>query len=162
MNIQSVKYSNKGYIVLLINGNRVFVPNDSQNFDYQQVQKWIANGGVVAEEFTVSELKTILSERIKGEASRRIQAVYPEWKQTNFMAAVAEIHDKEIVAMKQIPFIAQYQLTADELQIIKDANACKVAITAIRTRSNELEASLDNMTLAQLKVFDPTDNRNWS
>ena len=106
-------------------------------------------------------LKLEIIPQIKREASKRIVVVYPEWKQRNYTAAVAEIHNKEIMAMKAVPFVAQYTLTADELQTMRDAEACKVAITAIRNKSNELETSLDSMTLDQLKAFDPSDNSNW-
>jgi len=99
---------------------------------------------------------------IKEECTRRIDVAYPEWKQRNYMAAVAEIHNKEIMAMKTIPFVAQYTLTADELATVKAADACKKAITSLRIKSNQLETSLDSMTLEQLKAFDPTDDRNWS
>jgi len=99
---------------------------------------------------------------IKAECARRIDVAYPEWQQRNYMAAVAEIHNKEIMAMKAIPFVAQYTLTSDELATVKAADACKKAITALRTKSNQLENSLGSMTLDQLKAFDPTDDRNWS
>lgn len=157
MKIETVKYSGSNY---LVNGS-INIPSDPRNSDYQSVQKWIANGGIVEEEFTTTELKNILIVKIKVEASRRIESAYPTWQQTNYMAAVAEIHNKEIVAMKTVPFIAQYTLTADELQTVKNAAACKAAITAIRVKSNDLERSLDNMTLDELKRFDPTNDSNW-
>jgi len=96
---------------------------------------------------------------IKNEANIRIVAAYPEWKQRNHMAAVADIHNNELVALKAG---TDYVLTADDLTVITSAKSCKAAIEAIRTKSDELEASLDSMTQAQLEAFDPTNDSNWS
>lgn len=113
---------------------------------------------------SISELDVLKEQiipQIKIEANKRILTAYPEWQQRNYMAAVVEIHNKEILAMKAVPFIAQYTLTADELQTIRDVETCKAVIAAIRNKSNQLETSLDSMTLDQLKDFDPTDDKNW-
>ena len=40
-------------------------------------------------------LKLEIIPQIKREASKRIVVVYPEWKQRNYTAAVAEIHNKD-------------------------------------------------------------------
>ena len=161
MQIEKVKYSLGGYLITEKNGSVTSIPSDSESSRYKEIQKWIAAGGVIEKEFFDSELKTKRTESIKLEAAKRISDAYPEWQQTNYMASVSEIHNKEIVAMKTIPFVAQYQLTAEELQTLKAADTCKKFITAIRVKSNSLEKSLDAMTSAELEAFDPARDSHW-
>ena len=159
MQILKVKDNGKNF---KINDGEFFVPKENgRKDDIEAVQKWIDAGGTVDPEFTNSELKSNLVEKIKTQAATRIDSAYPEWQQRNYIAAVTEIHNKEIVAMKTIPFVAQYQLTPEELQTLKDAHTCKKFITNIRAKSNELEASLDSMTEEQLNAFDPSEDSNW-
>ena len=35
------------YKITLVNGNKLIVPLDTANTDYQKIQKWIADGGTV-------------------------------------------------------------------------------------------------------------------
>jgi len=165
MNIATVKIVDGGYKV----NDQFFVPNDQdapiekQNEDYKAIMRWVNSGNIVqpADRKSSDQLKVEKTSLIKSEAATRISDAYPEWQQTNYMAAVSEIHNKEIVAMKTIPFIAQYQLTAEELQTLKAADACKKFITAIRVKSNSLERSLDAMTSAELEAFDPARDSHW-
>ena len=53
MQINTIKQKQSGYLV----NNSISVPNDSANSDYQAVQEWIAEGGVVEPEFSLDELK---------------------------------------------------------------------------------------------------------
>ena len=53
MGIQKIKQTKNGYLV----NESTFVPNDPYNTDYQAVQEWIAEGGVVEPEFSLDELK---------------------------------------------------------------------------------------------------------
>ena len=53
MNIEKIKQIQNGYLV----NELIFVPNDPYNTDYQAVQEWIAEGGVVEPEFSLDELK---------------------------------------------------------------------------------------------------------
>ena len=53
MNIEKIKQIQTGYLV----NDTTFVPNDPGNTDYQAVQKWIDQGGVVEPEFSLDELK---------------------------------------------------------------------------------------------------------
>lgn len=103
-------------------------------------------------------LKKVKTAQIKQEASKRIIAAYPEWKQRNHMAAVVDIQNKELIALKAN---TTYTLSADELAIVAAAQAAKTEIFNIRAKSDELEASLDSMTQAQLEAFDPTNDSNW-
>jgi hypothetical protein len=53
MFIETVKQTQNGYLI----NNSTFVPNDPSNTDYQAVEEWIAEGGVVEPEFSLNELK---------------------------------------------------------------------------------------------------------
>jgi len=96
--------------------------------------------------------------QIKTEANKRIVAAYPEWKQRNHIAAVIDIQNKELIALKAN---TTYTLSADELAIVAAAQAAKTEIFNIRAKSDELEASLDTMTQEQLEAFDATNYSNW-
>ena len=96
--------------------------------------------------------------QIKTEANKRIVAAYPEWKQRNHIAAVIDIQNKELIALKAN---TTYTLSADELAIVAAAQAAKTEIFNIRAKSDELEASLDTMTQEQLEAFDATNDSNW-
>lgn len=97
--------------------------------------------------------------QIKEEAGRRIIKTYPEWKQRNHMAAVIDIQNKELVALKAN---TTYTPSADEVATITAAQTAKNQVFAIRTKSDQLETSLDSMTLAELEAFDPTNDSNWT
>jgi hypothetical protein len=70
---------------------------------------------------------------IKKETRRRILTLYSEVEQMNTL-------------MGQ---------DSDNISIMNNS------IFTIRAKSDELEVSLDSMTLDQLKAFDPTNNSNW-
>jgi|GEM_PF-4586897 len=106
----------------------------------------------------LDQLKLEIISEIKSEASSRIIAAYPEWKQRNHMAAVVDIQNKELIALKAN---TTYTLSADELAIVAAAQAAKTEIFNIRAKSDELEASLDTMTQEQLEAFDATNDSNW-
>lgn len=62
MQIETVKNSGNGF---LVNGIS-FVPNASSNRDFQEIQKWIEDGGVVGEEFSLTEIQSRKVEEIKA------------------------------------------------------------------------------------------------
>ena len=104
-------------------------------------------------------LKEDIITQIKKEAGRRIIKAYPEWRQRNHMAAVIDIQNKELVALKAN---TTYTPSADEVATITAAQTAKNQVFAIRTKSDQLETSLDSMTLAELEAFDPTNDSNWT
>lgn len=55
MQIQKVKELEKIYLV----NDSIAVPKNPDNSDYQRIQKWIADGGVVDPEFDLPELKAM-------------------------------------------------------------------------------------------------------
>lgn len=54
MMIETVKNLSNSY---LVNGS-IFIPKDPSNRDYQEIQKWIDNGGILEPEFSVDEART--------------------------------------------------------------------------------------------------------
>lgn len=155
MNINTVKDLENSYLV----NNYISVPKNPTNRDYRKVQEWLSiEGNSVLPEYTLSELKDIKIAEIKAEAGNRITEIYPEWRQRNHMAAVADIHNKELIALKTNTI---YTLTAEELAIIDTAKTTKAQIFNIRSKSDLLEASLDGMTIEQLEAFDATDDNKW-
>lgn len=74
MNIDTVKLQSNGYLV----NNTMSVPNDTANSDYQKVQEWIKEGGIVAPEFTEEELAQQAQDAINSNA--RILLANSDWK----------------------------------------------------------------------------------
>ena len=159
MNIDTVKHSFGGYSVTEQDGTVSCVPNNPDLRQYQEIQKWIQAGGIVEPEFSTSEIKNLLIEKIKVEAGKRIVSSYPEYRQRNLNGAVSLIQNKELLAIKAGS--GNYTPTEDEMTSLRAAKTCKDFIDAIRTKSNELEASLDSMTEEQLNAFDPSKDSNW-
>ena len=77
---------------------------------------------------------------IKYEAQRRILEVAPDWKQRN----------------------ASIDLQSDDADVRAKAQAVIDAISAIRTKSNEIEAALPSMTDQQILDFDAREDAHWS
>lgn len=62
MKIEKVKFQKNGFLV----NDAVFVPEASDNSDYQKIQKWIDDGGVVELEFSLEEVKAKKVQEIKA------------------------------------------------------------------------------------------------
>ena len=124
-----VKISGKGYLA-----NGIFVPEDEGNRHYQAIKKWIENGGIVADEFTIDEIRDKKISQIKSEAGSRIVSVYSDVKQRNIL------------------------MSQDTSQI----NDMNIFIQNIKDQSNLLETQIADMDLDQLNNFDPTSDDNWS
>jgi hypothetical protein len=124
-----VKISGKGYLA-----NGIFVPEDEGNRHYQAIKKWIENGGIVADEFTIDEIRDKKISQIKSEAGSRIVSVYSDVKQRNIL------------------------MSQDTSQI----NDMNIFIQKIKDQSNLLETQIADMDLDQLNNFDPTSDDNWS
>lgn len=82
----------------------------------------------------VDYIKVLLRSNIKQEAKRRIIELYSDVQQRNIIMS----------------------------QVEADITAMNTAIKAIRDKSNELEASLSDMTIGQLEDFVPEQDSNWS
>lgn len=62
MKIEKVKFQKNGFLV----NDAVFVPNAPENSDFKRVQEWIAEGGVVEDEFSLAEVKAKKIQEIKA------------------------------------------------------------------------------------------------
>ena len=87
-----------------------------------------------------NDAKEKLSPRIKEECERRILAVMPDWKQRNTIA----------------------DLTSDDAETKAAALTAWAQVTALRTKSDQIEASILSMSDAEIIKFDATDDANWS
>ena len=90
--------------------------------------------------FTKEEWCQALHPFIKAECEKRILAVMPEWKQRNVIADLWS-SDAEVEAAAAVEW---------------------AKVTAIRTKSNEIEASLTSKSDAEILAFDATDDAHWS
>ena len=72
--IESIKKQGKGW---LVNGNKS-VPNDERNTDCQEVLAYIAEGGVIEDEFTAEEL--LLQAQTEAKAKREIECNFLSWR----------------------------------------------------------------------------------
>ncbi len=88
--------------------------------------------------------------QIKAEAGRRILAVLPEWEQRNLTARSVELLH-----------IGKAAWTTEEAAEAAAIDALWAGAKAIRSISDDLEASLDGMTAEELAAFDPTDDAHW-
>lgn len=104
--------------------------------------------------------KTQKIREVKAEAAKRIDEVYPQYKQINYGSSVLEILNKENYAVKQG---TTYALTDDDRLALAKAKACKDFISLIRSKSDELEALINSKkTLNTLNAIDVSDNSYWS
>jgi len=81
-----------------------------------------------------------LTPNVKAEASKRILALMPEWRQRNVIA----------------------DLSSDNADTKAAAVTAWAAVTAIRTKSNEAEASIASMSDEQIINFDASDDAHWN
>ncbi len=86
------------------------------------------------------EAQTLLTPHVKAECERRILAIMPAWKQRNTIA----------------------DLWSDDAAIEAAAAVEWAKVTALRTKSNEIEASIASMSDEQILSFDATDDAHWS
>lgn len=137
--------------------NEINVPIKDGNTEYEIVKKWLSNNSM-DELYTDPELKLKLKQDIEAEAGVRILAMYPLWRQINHMAAVLDIQNKELSALKSNK---THSLSSDDVAAIKAAQLAKNDVFAIRSKSNKLAASIDAMTHEELKAFNPAKDSNW-
>ena len=81
-----------------------------------------------------------MSPRIKQECKKRILAIMPSWKQRNTIA----------------------DLTSDNAETRAAAAVEWAKVTALRTKSNEIEASLTSKSDADILAFDASDDAHWT
>ena len=86
------------------------------------------------------EAQTLLTPHVKAEGERRILELMPAWKQRNVIA----------------------DLWSDDAAIEAAAAVEWAKVTALRTKSNEIEASIATMTDDQILNFNARDDAHWS
>jgi len=87
-----------------------------------------------------NDAKEKLSPRVKEECEQRILAVMPSWKQRNTIA----------------------DLSSDNAETKAAATTAWAQVTALRTKSDQIEASILSMTDKQIIEFDATDDAHWT
>ena len=87
-----------------------------------------------------AEAQTLLTPHVKAECERRILAIMPEWRQRNTIA----------------------DLSSDNADTKAAAAAEWSKITALRTKSNEIEASIASMSDEQILNFNAADDAHWA
>ena len=86
------------------------------------------------------EAQTLLTPHVKAECERRILELMPAWKQRNVIADLWRA-DAAIEAAAAVEW---------------------AKVTALRTKSNEIEASIATMTDDQILNFNARDDAHWS
>ena len=81
-----------------------------------------------------------LTPHVKAEASKRILALMPEWRQRNVIA----------------------DLSSDNADTKAAAVTAWAAVTALRTKSDEIEASIGSMSDEEILNFNASDDAHWS
>ena len=87
-----------------------------------------------------AEAQTLLTPHVKAECERRILAIMPEWRQRNVIA----------------------DLSSDNADTKAAAATEWSKITALRTKSNEIEASIASMSDEQILNFNAADDAHWA
>jgi hypothetical protein len=87
-----------------------------------------------------ADAQEILTPSVKAEAGRRILALMPDWTQRNVIADMSSSNSDT--------------KSAAETEWAK--------VVAIRTKSNEVEASIGSMSDEQILNFDASDDAHWS
>ena len=87
-----------------------------------------------------AEAQTLLTPHVKAECERRILAIMPEWRQRNTIA----------------------DLSSDNADTKAAAATEWSKITALRTKSNEIEASIASMSDEQILNFNAADDALWA
>lgn len=126
---------------------------------YQEVQPTEDELTALESTYKENRIKADKIQQIKDEAHKRIVANYPEYKQRNMLADSIEAVSQYNISRELNP---NYTMSADDKVMIAQYQAVLSYTRGIRTKSNEIEATLDAMTYEQLKAFDPTDDAHWS
>jgi len=100
----------------------------------------IAQNGSTVVYVDVDDAKDKLAPSIKTEASKRILALMSEWRQRNVIA----------------------DLSSSNADTKSAAETEWAKVVAIRTKSNEVEASVASMSDEQILNFDASDDAHWS
>ena len=119
----------------------------------------ISKDSDIYKEYTLSNIKLEKINACKAEASVRINKLYPSYKQINNIGGVINILNKENMLLKKD---LSYELTTEDITILKSANDCKKYIDFIREKSNLLEDNIKSINdLTILQNMDISDDSYW-
>ena len=111
---------------------------------------------LVTETLPKYKIQKILN--IKRMARRLIEKDYPIWKQNNLQGEAIKILCMEKEQLKINP---NYQLPDADKEVLTNLGNIKEGVDKIRKISDELEESLENMDLVELKAFNAYNNTLW-
>ena len=98
------------------------------------------NRGAVVIYIDADDAQEKLTPNVKAEAGRRILQLMPDWKQRNVIA----------------------DLSSDNSDTKAAAASEWAKVTAIRTKSNEIEASIASMSDEEIINFNASDDVHWN
>jgi hypothetical protein len=142
MNINTVKIQGDGY---LVNGN-ISVPNDEDNRHYQEVIKWINEGGIVEDEFTTLELQEQAAGKFTLDIDNFIQDEVENLNASNNVKFI-DIHNCKSYAMTDgYPLQTECQAITDWafLTVWPHMREWQSTLTSIPT-DTEFQAELDKI-----------------
>lgn len=106
-----------------------------------------------------TKLKTAKISEVKEEAAKRILKLYPQYKQSNILGAIAVIHNLEMVALKNG---TEYNLTDEEKTAVDKAKICNQYILLIREKSNMIIQIINQATeILEIQSIDISDDQYW-
>jgi hypothetical protein len=101
--------------------------------------------------------------QIKEQCRIRIEGIYPTHKQRNVDVDALLARDKvtlQVVASR-LDEENNYPLNTEEEAVIAEHKEMRAFITAIRRRSNQIEAWLSQLPQEQIGQFDPAHDAHW-
>jgi len=109
-------------------------------------------------QFFVDQLVDNRITSIKQEASRRINNEYPMWKQSNIQGQAIDILCRE---QQQKAIDPNYRISEEDKTVLREAKSVKSGIAYLQEKSNALEASLSQLSLEELEIFNCADESHW-
>ena len=110
-------------------------------------------------EVKLYSLKASFLRSINTEASCRILAKYPQYKQNNMLGEISVIHNKEMLALKSG---TSYELSSSEKESIRKYGICIDYINQIREKSNTITQIINQATeISEIQYIVISDDKYW-
>ena len=113
---------------------------------------------VLEKQFFIGQLVSNHTMCIKQEAARRINSQYPMWKQSNIQGQAIDILCRE---RQQQAIDQSYRISEEDKTVLREAKSVKSGIAYLQEKSNALEASLSQLSLEELEIFNCADESHW-
>lgn len=120
----NVKLNSNGYTKVYGSKNISIAGGYSNDIE---VLEWVENGGVIADEFTATEIEDTRVLDITAKATELIEVKYSPLKQRKMLSIAVALQDK---------ILQSETLTADEEALMQNNRDANVWITTIRTIEN--------------------------